>query len=41
MSELIKTGKVRFSYCNVFEPRSVNGQEPRYSVTLLIQKSDT
>lgn len=41
MSELIKTGKVRFSYCNVFEPRGMEGQEPRYSVTLLIPKNDT
>lgn len=37
----ITTGKVRFSYCNLFEPRAVQeGQEPKYSVTLLIPKSD-
>ena len=40
MSELIKTGKVRFSYCNVFEPRAMDDQDPRYSVTLLIPKED-
>ena len=40
MSNLV-TGKVRFSYCNVFEPRTIEGQDPRYSVTLLIPKSDT
>ncbi len=34
------TGKVRFSYVNVFEPRAVNGGEEKYSVTLLIPKSD-
>lgn len=34
------TGKVRFSYCSVWEPKSINGGEPRYSVSLLIPKSD-
>ena len=37
----VVTGKVRFSYLNVFEPRSNNGGEPKYSVTLLIPKADT
>ena len=35
------TGKVRFSYVSVFEPRSVNGGEEKYSATLLIPKADT
>ncbi len=39
MSNLV-TGKVRFSYANVFEPRAVNGGEEKYSITLLIPKSD-
>lgn len=34
------TGKVRFSYANVFEPRAVNGGEEKYSLTILIPKSD-
>ena len=33
------TGKVRFSYANVFEPKSVNGST-WYSVSLIIPKSD-
>jgi hypothetical protein len=38
----VVTGKVRFSYANVFTPKaSNNGGEPKYSVTLLIPKSDT
>lgn len=38
----IVTGKVRFSYLNVFAPKASNpGDEPKYSVTLLIPKSDT
>ena len=34
------TGKVRFSYANVWEPKSVNGSNPKYSISLLIPKSD-
>lgn len=34
------TGKVRLSYANLFEPRSINGSEPKYSVSLIIPKSD-
>ena len=38
----VVTGKVRFSYCNIFEPREPQGGgDPKYSVTLLIPKSDT
>lgn len=40
MSNLV-TGKVRFSYASVFEPRAVNGGEEKYSITLLIPKTDT
>ena len=35
------TGKVRFSYVNVFEPRVTPNGDEKYSVTLLIPKSDT
>ena len=41
MSTKVVTGKVRFSYCNIWEPKAVDGGEPKYSVTLLIPKSDT
>lgn len=35
------TGKVRFSYANVFEPKAINeGSDPKYSVSLIIPKSD-
>lgn len=41
MSTTVMTGKVRFSYVNVFEPKAPNGGgEPKYSLTLLIPKSD-
>lgn len=37
----ITTGKVRFSYCNLFTPRAVQeGGPEKYSVTLLIPKTD-
>lgn len=34
------TGKVRFSYANVWEPKSINGSDPKYSVSFIIPKSD-
>ncbi len=36
----VLTGEVRLSYVNVITPRAQQGQEPKYSVTLLIPKSD-
>ena len=42
MSTKVVTGKVRFSFCNIFEPKAPQGGgEAKYSVTLLIPKSDT
>ena len=42
MSTKVITGKVRFSYVNVFEPQTPqDGGDPKYSVTLLIPKTDT
>lgn len=42
MATKVVTGKVRFSYANIFEAKApVNGGDPKYSVTLLIPKSDT
>ncbi|HCU9050557.1 TPA: DUF2815 family protein, partial [Staphylococcus aureus] len=36
------TGKVRASYANIFKPRSMQeGQEAKYSISLIIPKSDT
>lgn len=34
------TSPIRLSYANIFEPRSINGSEPKYSVSLIIPKSD-
>ena len=31
----------RFSYVNAWEPKSINGGSPKYSVSLIIPKSDT
>ena len=36
------TGKdTRWSYCNVWEPKAINGGTPKFSVSLLIPKTDT
>ncbi len=39
-----KTTKVvvpgRLSFANVWEPKSINGSDPKYSVSLIIPKSD-
>ena len=37
----VVTGEVRFSYVNVFGPKSINGSDEKYSVSLLIDKRDT
>ncbi len=37
----VVTGKVRLSYCNLFQPKaSDDGQDAKYSCTLLVPKSD-
>lgn len=42
MSTKVVTGKVRFSYVTIFEPKvPQSGGDPKYSLTLLIPKSDT
>ena len=35
------TGEVRLSYANLWEPKSINGGTPKYSVSIIIPKSDT
>lgn len=34
------TGEVRLSYVNLFEAKSIQGSKPKYSVSLIIPKSD-
>lgn len=36
----VVTGVVRLSYANVWEPKSINGGAEKYSVSLIIPKSD-
>ena len=40
MAHLV-TGKVRLSYEHIWEPASINGSDEKYSVSLIIPKSDT
>ena len=42
METKVITGKVRFSYVTVFEPRAIEGSDrEKYSVSVLIDKNDT
>ena len=36
----VRTGKVRMSYVNVWQPKSINGSDAKYSVSLIIPKTD-
>jgi hypothetical protein len=36
----VVTGKARLSYANVWEPKSINGGAEKYSVSVIIPKSD-
>lgn len=44
MSENMKSTKVvvpgRFSFANIWEPKSIKDSEPKYSISLIIPKSD-
>ena len=39
--KVITGTNTRWSYANVWEPKSINGGTPKYSVSLIIPKSDT
>ena len=39
--KVITGENTRWSYANVWEPKSINGGAPKYSVSLIIPKSDT
>ena len=42
MSTKVITGpKTRWSYANVWNPKSINGSTPKYSVSLIVPKSDS
>lgn len=36
----VVTGEARLSYANLWEPKSINGGTPKYSVSIIIPKSD-
>ena len=40
-TKVITGPRTRWSYANVWEPKSINGGTPKYSVSLIIPKSDT
>ena len=40
-TKVITGVNTRWSYANVWEPKSINGSSPKYSVSLIIPKTDT
>ena len=40
-TKVITGGNTRWNYVNAWEPKSINGGAPKYSVSLIIPKSDT
>lgn len=40
-TKVITGVNTRRSYANVWDPKSINGAAPKYSVSLIIPKSDT
>lgn len=40
-TKVITGTQTRWSYANVWDPKSINGGTPKYSVSLIIPKSDT
>ena len=40
MATKVITGKCRASFVHIFEPQSINGSDPKYSMSLIIPKSD-
>ena len=40
-TKVITGPKTRWSYANVWDPKSINGGAPKYSVSMIIPKSDT
>lgn len=41
LTKVITGVNTRWSYANVWDPKSINGGTPKYSVSLIIPKSDT
>ena len=40
-TKVITGPETRWSYANIWEPKSINGGTPKYSVSLIIPKTDT
>ena len=40
-TKVITGVNTRWSYANVWDPKSINGGAPKYSISLIIPKSDT
>ena len=40
-TKVITGPDTRWSYCNAWEPKAIDGGTPKYSVSLIIPKTDT
>lgn len=40
-TKVITGVNTRWSYANIWDPKSINGGSPKYSVSLIIPKDDT
>ena len=40
-TKVITGVNTRWSYANVWDPKSIDGGKPKFSVSLIIQKDDT
>ena len=41
LTKVVTGPETRLSYAHVWEPQSINGSDPKYSVSLIIPKTDT
>lgn len=41
LTKVITGPETRWSYANVWDPKAINGDKPKYSISLIISKDDT
>lgn len=41
LTKVVTGPETRLSYAHIWEPKSINGSDPKYSVSLIIPKTDT
>lgn len=41
LTKVITGPETRWSYANVWDPKSIDGGKPKYSISLIVSKDDT